>query len=75
MEGSLFLHRPSDTKGKEKLRQAVDVRLSADVGSYVCGFNYFTVYSRCRIGLADETLCSSMCRHWRPKKRSVQVSE
>ncbi|KAI4942717.1 hypothetical protein J4E91_009886 [Alternaria rosae] len=28
-------------KGKGKVRQAVDVRLSDDVGSYVCGFNYY----------------------------------
>ena len=29
------------TKGKEKSRQAVDLRLSDDVSSYVCGINYY----------------------------------
>ena len=29
------------TKGKEKSRPAVDVRLSNDVGLYVCGFSYY----------------------------------
>jgi pyroglutamyl-peptidase len=28
-------------KGKHKSRQAVDVRLSDDVGTYVCGFQYY----------------------------------
>jgi hypothetical protein len=29
-------------KGKGKSQQAIDVRVSDDVGSYVCGFNYYS---------------------------------
>lgn len=41
MEASLSSIGVSKMKGKGKVRQAVDVRLSDDMGSYVCGFNYF----------------------------------